>query len=69
MQGLAALRMQLVTAMGKHSPDELQRAAREAVSQLDGEIGELRELIAEMRGEERPRRFAAQSSIRPRSSA
>lgn len=69
MQGLAALRMLLVTAMGKESPDALQDAAEEAVAQLDGEIGDLRELIAEMRGERRPGRFAPQRSIRPRSSA
>lgn len=69
MQGLAALRMLLVTGVTQDSPEALRAAVNDAVSQLDDEIGNLRALIAEMRGQERPRRFAAQTSINPRSSA
>jgi len=62
MQGLAALRLLLATGISQDSPEALRRAAGEAVELLDGEIGELRVLIAEMRGGD-------QTSTSPRSSA
>jgi signal transduction histidine kinase len=51
MQGLAALRMLLASGISR-SPEALERAATEAVRQLDDEIGDLRVLIAEMRRQE-----------------
>jgi signal transduction histidine kinase len=71
MQGLAALRMLLASAVNERSREALEHAASEAIRQLEGEIGELRHLIAEMRGEgPRGKRFGApQTSISPRSSA
>jgi hypothetical protein len=59
MQGLAALRMLL------------EHAAGEAIRQLEEEIGDLRALIAEMRGQApRQEPFGnRQTEIKPRSSA
>jgi signal transduction histidine kinase len=51
LQGLAGVRMLLVSGMNR-SPEELHRATIEAVRHIDGEIGALRALIAEMRGRE-----------------
>jgi len=61
MQGLAALRFLLAAGINQDSPEALRRAATEAIELLDGEIGDLRALIAEMRGN--------QTSTSPRSSA
>ena len=72
MQGLAAMRMLLSSAINDHSREALERAAGEAVQQLEDEIGELRALIAEMRGEQRRHGEpfgGRQTSISPRSSA
>ena len=71
MQGLAAMRMLLSSAINDHSREALERAAGEAVQQLEDEIGELRALIAEMRGEQRRQEPFGnrQTSISPRSSA
>ena len=49
LQGLVALRLLLVSGMNRGSQEALQSAAEDAVRQIDGEIGELRGLIAEMR--------------------
>jgi signal transduction histidine kinase len=71
MQGLAALRMLLASAINQRSHEALERAASEAISQLEDEIVELREMIAEMRGQG-PRLEPLghrQTSISPRSSA
>ena len=61
LQGLAALRMLLVSGLNR-SPEALERAATEAVRQIDGEIGDLRALIAEMRGQE-PRQARLPASL------
>lgn len=71
MQGLAALRMLLTSAINEDSRDALERAASEVIRQLEVEIGDLRALIAEMRGQP-PRQDSfgsRQTSISPRSSA
>jgi hypothetical protein len=49
LQGLVALRLLLVSGMNRGSQEALQSAAEDAVRHIDGEIGELRGLIAEMR--------------------
>jgi signal transduction histidine kinase len=72
MQGLAALRMLLASAINDNSREALEGAADQAIRQLEDEIGELRALIGEMRGQERHPQEPfgqRQTTIRPRSSA
>ena len=72
MQGLAALRMLLASAINDNSREALTGAADQAIRQLEDEIADLRALIAEMRGHERHRQEPfghRQTTIKPRSSA
>lgn len=71
MQGLAALRMLLASAINERSSEALEHAASEAIRQLEDEIVELREMIAEMRGQGPHQESLGhpQTSISPRSSA
>ncbi len=61
LQGLVAARTLLTAAMRRGSAEALERAATDAVRQIDDEIGVLRGLLAE--------RGADQVVISPRSSA
>jgi signal transduction histidine kinase len=49
LQGMAALRLLLTAGLNQGSNEALADVVREALHQLDGEIGDLRALIAEMR--------------------
>jgi signal transduction histidine kinase len=49
LQGLAALHVSLSSALRQESPEALERAGGEAVSQIELEIEKLRALIAELR--------------------
>lgn len=49
LQGMVAVRMLLKSGLCASRPDALGSAAEQAVRQLEHEIGELRELIAEIR--------------------
>jgi signal transduction histidine kinase len=72
MQSLAALRMVLSSAINDKSREALEGAAEQALRQLEDEIGDLRALIAEMRGHERAPQEPfghRQTTINPRSSA
>lgn len=56
LQGLAAMRLLLSSAITHGSPQSLQRAADESLRQIDEEIATLRGVMAEMRerGAEEP---------------
>ena len=49
LQGLAALRVSLSTALRLRSVDALERAGEEAIAQIEDEIEKLRALIVELR--------------------
>jgi len=49
LQGLAALRVGLSTALRKRSPEVLERAGQDAIAQIEVEIEKLRSLIGELR--------------------
>jgi signal transduction histidine kinase len=49
LQGLGALRVLLSSAVRRGDPERMGVAVREAIDQLEGEIGNLRSLIAELR--------------------
>ena len=49
MQGLAAVRLMLRSGLDRSEDGTLREAAQTALAQVDGEIAELRGLIAEMR--------------------
>lgn len=49
LQGMVAVRMLLKSGLSASRPDALGSAAEQAIRQLEQEIGELRELIAEIR--------------------
>ena len=49
LQGLAALRVSLSSALRRESPAELERAGRDAITQIEVEIEKLRRLIIELR--------------------
>ena len=55
LQGLVALRLMLSSGLTGNGNGVLREAAEAAICQIDGEISELRSLIAEMR----PRRETA----------
>jgi hypothetical protein len=48
---MAALRLLLAAGLNQGSNEALEGAVREALHQLDEEIGDLRALIAEMRAD------------------
>lgn len=52
LQGLAAMRMLLGTAVERGSPQPLERAAEVCLRQIDAEIGTLRTTISAMRSSE-----------------
>ena len=49
LQGLAAMRVMLMTAVDRGSSQSLERAAEACLHQIDAEIGTLRASISEMR--------------------
>ena len=49
LQGLAAIRVSLSTALQLRSSEALERAGKEAISQIEAEIEKLRTLIIELR--------------------
>jgi signal transduction histidine kinase len=49
LQGLAALRVRLASALQEQSSDALERAGREAIDQIETEIQRLRRMITELR--------------------
>ncbi len=49
LQGLAAMKVLLMTAVDHDSPQSLERAAETCLDQIDAEIGTLRSSISEMR--------------------
>ncbi|MDP9188004.1 MAG: hypothetical protein M3O25_02000 [Actinomycetota bacterium] len=51
LQGLAAMRLLLASAINHGSSQSLERAAAESMRQIDEEIATLRDVIAEMRAQ------------------
>jgi signal transduction histidine kinase len=49
LQGLAALRVSLSTALQLRAPEALERAGEDAIAQIEAEIEKLRTLITELR--------------------
>jgi signal transduction histidine kinase len=63
LQGLVAMRMLLQQSLNRGSRDSLERAAEEALQQIELEIGELRGLIDEMRTDQRNSRFKPRDPV------